>query len=143
MELVIIKLDQLKINYKAFAEFLIPKIQEKLISLFDPSKTIKLTNYINNNSIIQFTNNKYKKYLTVRDILIGAVYNSEILDNKLNTVIQINKQAIIPDTYNDYYNLVKLINYGNLGVYPYKIWDDTLDWINNHLGIYLEEFLEG
>lgn len=143
MELVIIKLDQLKINYKAFAEFLIPKIQEKLISLFDPSKTIKLTNYINNNSIIQFTNNKYKKYLTVRDILIGAVYNLEILDNKLNTVIQINKQAIIPDTYNDYYNLVKLINYGNLGVYPYKIWDDTLDWINNHLGIYLEEFLEG
>lgn len=143
MELVITKLDQLKINYKAFAEFLIPKIQEKLISLFDPSKTIKLTNYINDNSIIQFINNKYKKYLTVRDILIGAVYNLEILDNKLNTVIQINKQAIIPDTYNDYYNLVKLINYGNLGVYPYKIWDDTLDWINNHLGIYLEEFLEG
>lgn len=143
MELVITKLDQLKINYKVFAEFLIPKIQEKLISLFDPSKTIKLTNYINDNSIIQFTNNKYKKYLTVRDILIGAVYNLEILDNKLNTVIQINKQAIIPDTYNDYYNLVKLINYGNLGVYPYKIWDDTLDWINNHLGIYLEEFLEG
>lgn len=143
MELVITKLDQLKINYKAFAEFLIPKIQEKLISLFDPSKTIKLTNYINDNSIIQFINNKYKKYLTVRDILIGAVYNLEILDNKLNTVIQINKQAIIPDTYNDYYNLVKLINYGNLGIYPYKIWDDTLDWINNHLGIYLEEFLEG
>lgn len=143
MELVITKLDQLKINYKAFAEFLIPKIQEKLISLFDPSKTIKLTNYINDNSIIQFINNKYKKYLTVRDILIGAVYNLEILDNKLNTVIQINKQAIIADTYNDYYNLVKLINYGNLGVYPYKIWDDTLDWINNHLGIYLEEFLEG
>ena len=143
MELVITKLDQLKINYKAFAEFLIPKIQEKLISLFDPSKTIKLTNYINDNSIIQFINDKYKKYLTVRDILIGAVYNLEILDNKLNTVIQINKQAIISDTYNDYYNLVKLINYGNLGVYPYKIWDDTLDWINNHLGIYLEEFLEG
>ena len=142
MELVITKLDQLKINYKAFAEFLIPKIQEKLISLFDPSKTIKLTNYINDNSIIQFINDKYKKYLTVRDILIGAVYNLEILDNKLNTVIQINKQAIIPDTYNDYYNLVKLINYGNLGVYPYKIWDDTLDWINDHLGVYLEEFLE-
>lgn len=142
MELVITKLDQLKINYKAFAEFLIPKIQEKLISLFDPSKTIKLTNYINDNSIIQFINDKYKKYLTVRDILFGAVYNLEILDNKLNTVIQINKQVIIPDTYNDYYNLVKLINYGNLEVYPYKIWDDTLDWINDHLGVYLEEFLE-
>ena len=97
--------------------------------------------YINSGDVINFTRRK-DRYIASRDILIGAVYNLQILDNKINTIIQINKNAYIPDTYNNYYSLVKLINYGNLSVSPYKIWDDTLDWINDHLGQYLEEFLE-
>lgn len=141
MELIIKKLDEIKIDYKAFANFLIPKIQEKLISLFDPRKVVKWDEYINSGDVINFTRRK-DRYIASRDILISAVYNLQILDNKINTIIQINKNAYIPDTYNNYYSLVKLINYGNLSVSPYKIWDDTLDWINDHLGQYLEEFLE-
>lgn len=140
MNLVIDNPDNLDLDI--FCEVLIKSMQNYLASEIDEDQLIRFDAFLNNNNIINYVD-KSNRLLSTKAILIGSSYNLIVVKNKTNYTIELDPNVNIPNTYAKFIDIVKLINYGNLGLPAYPIYDNMMNYfadnIEDYFKIYLEE----
>ena len=140
MNLVIDNPDNLDLDI--FCEVLIKSMQNYLASEIDEDQLIRFDAFLNNNNIINYVD-KSNRLLSTKAILIGSSYNLIVVKNKTNYTIELDPNVNIPNTYAKFIDMVKLINYGNLGLPAYPIYDNMMNYfadnIEDYFKIYLEE----
>ena len=75
------------------------------------------------------------------DILLQGINNLQISNLGDNYTISINPNKLMPGTNAKLYDLCALINYGNLGMPPYPIFEKTFEDVANIIPILFEEYL--
>jgi hypothetical protein len=80
--------------------------------------------------------------ISAKNILIGAVYNLRIRDTFNNIIIEINPNAMIPNTSAKFIDIVKLINYGNLSLQEYPIMDQIMNYFAININSYYNKYLK-
>ena len=121
-----------------FCEWLINKIQLYFISEIDDKKCAKFNEFINQNMRWKFQ----PRLISTKDILKGCIYNLRYYQTGNKFIIDINPNIYIPDSYNKYISIARLINYGNLSVSPYPIFTETFKYFDDNAHIYFQEYLE-
>lgn len=142
MELIIKNKDPIENNeIKSFCYWLIKEIPTIALSLLNNKKLIKLNEFINKYNVIHW---RFKeRYLSVKDIILGSFNNLIVVQNNNNFIIKLNSNAYIPNTSNSYISIAKLINYGNINIPAYPIYDQVFNYVSKNLGIYYTMFNEG
>lgn len=124
-----------------FCNFIINKMQEYLPSIIDERKLVKFNEYLNNNYQIRFT---YKAYtLSVKSLLISGVYNLVCKKHGNDYIIEIDRNVNIPNTYIKLIDIIKLVNYGNLSLQAYPIYDELMNKFANDLDMLYEQYING
>lgn len=74
------------------------------------------------------------------DIIKGSVYHLTYTKFEDKYVIEISNIAMIPQTPYRYVELASLINYGNLSIPGYPLFDESFKYIEDNLGIYIKRY---
>lgn len=124
-----------------FSKWLIAKIPQVGKDLINKSKLIKWYNYINDNHLIDWT--FITRSINIYDIILGSLNNLRVREQQKRTIIDINPNAFIPNSYTKYLSIAKLINNGNTEMKPYPIYTEIFNYINDNFEIYYERYLDG
>lgn len=138
MELVIYKDSGL--DLKGFCNWLLPKIREYIVDNLNNDKLIYIDRYLNDSNIIRFKYNQ-RRIIRARDILITASYILKIKEEKDKTIIHISNNELIPNTEAKFIDIVKLINYGNLSVSGYNLYDRCMEFFAKNIRTFYEEYI--
>lgn len=139
MQLVIENPKGLRLD--SFCEWLIPKISEALYSNIDSKKLIPFNNYINKYNIVNWT--LYRRPIMCSEIIyLGMNY---LVYHKTNNsyIIEIDSNINIPNSTTKIISLCNLINYGNMSLNAYPIFDKATDIIAEDLPNLYAKFLKG
>ena len=119
-----------------FGTWLIPKLSAKIINNIDSKKLVVWNKYLTTSTSIK---RLYNKEYSAQDILIFAARNLVCSGIPGQISITINKNIRAPGFDRiSLYELVKLINYGNLNVKGYPVFTDTLHQVAEDIDSYLE-----
>lgn len=121
---------------KEFIEYLIKKIQQQILAKINLKKLIQWDNYI-----LNIINNKLIKKVSSKEIILIGLHYLEYKETKKYYIIQINNNIKYKNTNYTIYSLIKLINYGCLGMKGYPIFTDTLKEVDKNLVQYKNRFL--
>lgn len=125
-----------------FIEFLINQIKLKVGSTLKPDRLTSLDAQLNSSNILSQMSYKKNKKLSSYDIIMGAMDN--LVYSKYKTakyIIQINPIKKIPGTNIKYVDIINLINFGGMGISPYKIIGDTFDYFENNINYYYKIYV--
>lgn len=139
MNLVIDNPDNL--NLDAFCQILITLMQNYIRTTLDTKQLIRFDAYLNNEDIIDYAD-RSNRLVSSKDILIGSTYNLVVIKDKDKYIIQLDNNINIPNTYAKFIDIVKLINYGNLALPAYPIYDNMMDYFAENLLEYYRIYLE-
>jgi hypothetical protein len=120
MELIIENED--KLDLKDFSQEVIKQMREYLESHIDEDKLIRWDEYLNKE--IKWGWQYKVKIIRAKTLLLGAVYNLQIIERANKITIRVNPNAIINETKRKYIDILKLITYGNLSYM--RIYDELL-----------------
>ena len=112
-------------NLNAFCEIIIKHIQETLPNMLDESRLAPFDEYINTDLKIKFRTTA--RILSSRELLIASTYNLRYRKHSNSYIIKINPNVYVYDTSIKIIDIIKLINYGNLILAPYPIYDKIMD----------------
>lgn len=122
----------------------IPEIEITFILKLDPSRCANWTNYF---KIVDLGWKKYKNNKIIipsaYDILVAGIKNLRCLNLKDKYIIEINPNEIAPKTFAKLIDICALVNYGNLSMPPYPIFEDTFKDIVTKLPNLYQEYMEG
>lgn len=123
------------------AEKLIPEIQEVFPSMINDGKLISVNDFVNNTLKLS----PQGRWINVKDVLLSAIYNliyTEMPDGSY--VISIDSNQIVPDTRAKIIEVAQLVNYGNMSVPSYPIFDEVFNFFADNLNdLYIEYVEEG
>ena len=139
MNLVIKNKDNL--NLDNFCNIVVTLMQNYMQTKIDDRQLIRFDAYLNNNDIIMYMD-RSSRLVSCRNILIGSTYNLIVIKNSDNYTIQLDSNINIPNTYAKFIDIVKLINYGNLALPAYPIYDDMMEYFAENLSDYYKIYLE-
>ena len=131
--------NNLNVNIRDFCNWLIGYMLSYLQENIDKRQLIRFDEYINNNDIINFI--YQKRYISCYDILISSINALNITANGDTWIIEIDRDASIPNTYAKFFDIIALINYGNLSISPYPIYTKMMDEFAENLSDYYEKFI--
>lgn len=125
-----------------FCEYLIERMQEYIVTSIDERQLERFDEYLNNTDTIRFTGGR-KGYISAKEILINSTYNliTKKVDNEYN--IEIDKNKYIYNTNAKFIDIVKLINYGNLSLAPYPIYDRMMNEFAENIQELWDDFIKG
>lgn len=115
-----------------FCEWLIKQMQKYIQEYIEPNKLIAWDDYLNNKIKLKTTDGSLR-LISSKDILISGSYNLIIKQTTNQYEITINPNVNIPNYYAKFIDIIKLINYGNINIQPYPIYDYMTDFIANNL----------
>lgn len=141
MKLEIINYSSLMDDLDDFCECLVELMQEFMLDEIDEDQLFRFDAFLNNEDCIRFVDGG-RHFVSSKDILIGSVYNLIITKTPDSYVIELDSNAIIPNTYAKFIDIVSLINFGNLNVSPYPIYSDMMDYFAENLTTYIYSYLE-
>ena len=133
--------NKIHIDLTNFCTYLIKQMQEHMLILLNPLKIDRFNNYLETLPLTKFPYNK-RKILSMRDILIGSTYNLKVTQHWNEYKIEIDPTSLVYGTFLKYIDLVKLVNYGNLQLAPYPIYDELMNYFAEHLEEFYEEYLK-
>ena len=139
MQLVIENPEDKKLD--SFCEWLIPKISEALYFNIESKKLISFNNYINEHNLVNWT--LYRRPIMCSEIIkLGLYY---LIYHKTNSsyIIEIDNNINIPNSNTKIISLCNLINYGNISLSAYPIFDKAMDIIAEDLPDLYAKFLRG
>lgn len=120
---------------------LIPEIQEVFPSIINDGKLIAVNDFINNTLKLS----PQGRWINVKDVLLSAIYN--LVYTKMpngSYVISIDSNQIVPDTRAKIIEVAQLVNYGNMSVPSYPIFDEVFRFFADNLNdLYIEYVEEG
>lgn len=123
------------------SEKLIPEIQEIFPSMINDGKLISVNDFVNNTLKLS----PQGRWINVKDVLLSAIYNltyTEMPDGSY--VISIDSNQIVPDTRAKIIEVAQLVNYGNMSVPSYPIFDEVFNFFADNLNdLYIEYVEEG
>ena len=123
------------------SERLIPEIQEVFSSMINDGKLISVNDFVNNTLKLS----PQGRWINVKDVLLSAIYNlvyTEMPDGSY--VISIDSNQIVPDTRAKIIEVAQLVNYGNMSVPSYPIFDEVFNFFADNLNdLYIEYVEEG
>lgn len=123
------------------SEKLIPEIQEVFPSMINDGKLISVNDFVNNTLKLSLQG----RWIDVKDVLLSAIYNlvyTEMPDGSY--VISIDSNQIVPDTRAKIIEVAQLVNYGNMSVPSYPIFDEVFNFFADNLNdLYIEYVEEG
>lgn len=123
------------------SERLIPEIQEVFPSMINDGKLISVNDFVNNTLKLS----PQGRWINVKDVLLSAIYNlvyTEMPDGSY--VISIDSNQIVPDTRAKIIEVAQLVNYGNMSVPSYPIFDEVFNFFADNLNdLYIEYVEEG
>lgn len=123
------------------AEKLIPEIQGVFSSMINDGKLISVNDFVNNTLKLS----PQGRWINVKDVLLSAIYNlvyTEMPDGSY--VISIDSNQIVPDTRAKIIEVAQLVNYGNMSVPSYPIFDEVFNFFADNLNdLYIEYVEEG
>ena len=123
------------------SEKLIPEIQEVFPSMINDGKLISVNDFINNTLKLS----PQGRWINVKDVLLSAIYN--LVYTKMpngSYVISIDSNQIVPDTRAKIIEVAQLVNYGNMSVPSYPIFDEVFRFFADNLNdLYIEYVEEG
>lgn len=130
-----------KLNLDQFCIWLIDFMQKHILEFIDEKRLVPFDDYINTNNIIRW-HFKEERPIKTKDIIIGSLYNLEVnkINNKYNIVI--NPNSYIPNSYSRYIDLARLVNYGNLQLAPYHLFDEFMQYFADNITVLYNEYIE-
>ena len=78
--------------------------------------------------------------LPIRDILILSTYYLTYKQLPNSYVIELNPNVNVPNTYAKFIDIVKLVNYGNLSLPAYPIYDEMMDYFADKIVYFYKEY---
>ena len=141
MQLILLLNEVPKEEHINFCNYIIQELKSLFEKSFNNQQVIKLEEYINSyNNINQII--PKKAYYSVHDLYRLALESLKI--NKIDTniyQIEIDKNIVIPNSYNDLYSIISLFEYGTLSVKKYGLLDTCMNMIANNLTDYYMKYL--
>lgn len=119
-----------------FIQYLIKKIQEKILASINSKKLIKWDKYL-----LNIFNNKLIKKVNTKEIFLIGLHYLEYIETKENFIIQINPNVKYRDTNFTILSLIKLINYGCVGIQGYPIISNTFEEFQKKIKIYKNKYI--
>lgn len=123
-------------DLSGFCDWLIPKIQSEILISVDIKKLAKFDVFIYNKLNLGVNLDSY-------DIIKWSLNLIKWTKHKDNYEIYLDKNITIPGTYITFYNIIKLIDNGNLSLAPYPIYTNTMEKFAIKLPEYFDSYLEG
>lgn len=128
-----------------FCNWLILEMRKYMSSSLDYGKLIPFNNYINDSDINAIKwNDKDKAYtISVRELTLWAFDYMVVKKEGNDYIIKFDNNALIPDTSTKIIDIIKLINYGNLTLFAYPIFDEMTDFFALNIDSYLDKYIKG
>lgn len=117
--------------------FLISKIQSYITNNLKRGELNRWDDYL---STAKINWGKLSKIPGTRDVILGAAYNLTYRKLPYKYSIIIDEKATIPNTNIKYEKMIHLINYGNLSINGYDIFDKAFSNIIDNFPVYINEF---
>ena len=125
---------------KEFANWLIPVFQDVLKNSINKDKLINWDNYLNSERVSKRLG--FNRKMSTLSILLAGSYNLKVVTNNVESRIEIDSNSIIPNSNAKFINILKLINYGNLSLSGYPIYEDTFNLLADNADELFNEFKE-
>lgn len=137
MYLEIINKDGL--NLDSFCEYLITQMQDYMKSETRKNykRLAKYNEFIDDN--VARIDDK-ETILPIRDILVLSTYYLTYKQLPDSYVIELNPNINVPNTYAKFIDIVKLVNYGNLSLPAYPIYDEMMDYFADKIVYFYKEY---
>ena len=90
-----------------------------------------------------YLQNRYKTNITARRVLTLALNNLIIYNHQDTYEIAINPNTFIKEINAKLYDLCALINYGNMEIHPYPIFDKTMEKLGSFVSELYDEYMNG
>lgn len=137
MYLEIINKDGLDLD--SFCEYLIKQMQDYMKSETRKNykRLAKYNEFIDEN--IARIDDK-ETILPIRDILVLSTYYLTYKQLPDSYVIELNPNINVPNTYAKFIDIVKLVNYGNLSLPAYPIYDEMMDYFADKIVYFYKEY---
>ena len=128
---------------KFIYEYVIPEINLVFSYKLNNARCLNWTNYFQTIDLgwITYKNNK-KVIPSAYEVLIAGIKNLRVLDCTDHYIIEINPNEIAPKTRAKLIDICNLINYGNLEMPAYPIFEDTFNEVLINLPNLYEKYLE-
>ena len=138
MELQITNSDELDLD--KFCSWLVEYMQAWIFEVIDEKQLTRFDAFLNNNNIVSYMD-RSNRLVSSKNILIGSTYNLKVEKVNNKYLIHIDTNAMIPNTYSRFIDIVKFIDEGNLSIPAYPIYSDMMSFFAKHLQEFYEEFL--
>lgn len=137
MYLEIINKDGLDLD--SFCEYLITQMQDYMKSETRKNykRLAKYNEFIDEN--VARIDDK-ETILPIRDILVLSTYYLTYKQLPDSYVIELNPNINVPNTYAKFIDIVKLVNYGNLSLPAYPIYDEMMDYFADKIVYFYKEY---
>lgn len=120
-----------------FGEWLIPRIQTKLITSIPKYSFEKLNIFLRSEDVKQFT----QRFITSRELITFASTKIVCLGTSGNIVIKFDSNAKVHELNNVLLSsLLKIINYGTLSVKGQPIITDTFNFFAENINTYVQQY---
>ena len=128
---------------KFIYEYVIPEINLVFSYKLNNARCLNWTKYFQTIDLgwITYKNNK-KVIPSAYEVLIAGIKNLRVLDCTDHYIIEINPNEIAPKTRAKLSDICNLINYGNLEMPAYPIFEDTFNEVLINLPNLYEKYLE-
>lgn len=128
---------------KFIYEYVIPEINLVFSYKLNHARCLNWTKYFQTIDLgwITYKNNK-KVIPSAYEVLIAGIKNLRVLDCANHYIIEINPNEIAPKTRAKLIDICNLINYGNLEMPAYPIFEDTFNEVLINLPNLYEKYLE-
>ena len=133
--------NEAKLDLDAFCKWLIPNMKQYLQINIDEKKLIRFNDYINNNIRINNLNtsgyplNPYNILVKSADYLVVKKLNNQY-------IIALDETAYIPNTQIHIIDIIKLINYGNIELVAYPIYNELMEWFADNITVLYNRYIE-
>lgn len=124
-----------------FCIYIIEQLNDIFESCYDTRKASKLEEFINKNKVIKWQI-PIEKYISVYNIykLVFNYLYIKTLDNNTFT-ISFDRNINIPQAYTKLYNIVSLLEFGNLSVHRYGLLNRCMKTIVDNLKLYYSKYM--
>ena len=128
-------------NLDSFCEWLIPKIGEALYSNMQGKKFILFNKYINDHDIVKWILGK--RPISCYEVIKLWLYYLDYYRTNNSYIIKVDNNINIPNSNTRIISICNLINYGNISLNSYPIFDKAMDSIAKDLPNLYAKFLKG
>ena len=123
----------------SFCEYLIKQMQDYMKSETRKNykRLAKYNEFIDEN-VVRIDDKE--TILPIRDILVLSTYYLTYKKLSDSYVIELNPNINVPNTYAKFIDIVKLVNYGNLSLPAYPIYDEMMDYFADKIVYFYKEY---